>query len=134
MTEENILLDFEYCLQEKCSNCSRVGIVGCSDQLCRDISNVVRFQQRQLKDAIATVDEQRREIKELESKCLAKYSEADMVEAVNRIITMRNADEDIADLIDAITHLLRLFNAKAVIEIDQRYNIQIVLKQVCDSV
>ena len=133
MTEENILFDLECCWQKKCSNCSRNGIVGCSDQLRRDTANVVMFQQRQLKDAIATIDEQRREIKELESKCLAKYSEADIVEAVNRIITTRVVGEDIADLLDAITHLLGMFNATAVIEIDKKYNIQIVLKQVCDS-
>lgn len=129
MTEENILLDLECCLREKCSCCSRAGIVGCSDQLCRDISNVVRFQQRQLKVAIATVDEQRREIKELESKCLAKYSEADIVEAVNRIIATRVVGEGIADLIDDITHLLGMFNATAVIEIDKKYNIKIVLRK-----
>lgn len=79
MTENEIIKDLECCSQKKCSNCSRIGIVGCSDILAKDAYQVIKLQKDHLKDVQDTINR-------LESAAKFDFSLKDLVSRLNEVI------------------------------------------------
>lgn len=86
MTENDIIVDMNSCLKEKCEECSRKGKSDCKTGLMQDAITIILFQKKQLATTSEANEKLEDGLRELRASILHELSAKMVFDCVNTII------------------------------------------------